>query len=210
MFFYTREIFTFAHPIQRNVSKRGLYAVRLSGLADGEHDFQFELDREFFATLEQSEIESGQLEARIVLEKKPGVMTLVFDLKGFVEVACDRCLEPFMARIDTIQTIFVKMGETPGEIEDNVIMIHRDDHQIEVGQLMYEFILLALPLQRVHPENEEGVPGCNPEMLGYLEAHRGTAEPDQTDPRWDALRNITGKKNKNGTSEKKNIKNEKG
>ena len=91
------------------MSKRGSYAVRLSGLADGEHDFSFELDQQFFASLEQSEIERGNVKTDIVLEKKPGVLSLHFNLKGKVEVICDRCLESFMTEIDTMQMIFVKM-----------------------------------------------------------------------------------------------------
>jgi uncharacterized metal-binding protein YceD (DUF177 family) len=176
------------------VSKRGIYAVRLSGLSDGEHDFQFVLDQEFFASLEQSEIEKGEVEASVMLEKKPGAMSLDFQLTGSVEVTCDRCLEPFMAGIETSQTIYVKLGETPGEIEDDVIMIHKDDHEIEVGQLMYEFIVLALPLQRIHPENDEGFPACDPEMIRHLDHQGSFDKQEENDPRWDALKEMIGKK----------------
>ena len=173
------------------MSRRGPYAVRISGLADGDHDFQFVLDQKFFATLEHPEIENGNVSARITLEKKPGVLSLCFKLTGEVEVVCDRCLEPFMTEIDTTQTIFVKEGDEPGEIEDNVVMIHKDDHEIEVGQFMYEYIVLALPLQRMHPDDEQGVPACDPDMIKHLDAHRGIKDlKDQTDPRWDALKGI--------------------
>jgi len=165
--------------------------VRISGLVEGDHDFSFELDHKFFASLEQTEIEKGKLKAEVILEKKIGVFSLHFHLKGEVEVICDRCLEAFMTEIDAEQTIFIKLGEQAGEIEDDVIMIHRDDHEIEVGQLMYEFILLALPYQRIHPDDEEGKSGCNPEMIRKLEEHQGIEEKnDQTDPRWDSLKGI--------------------
>jgi uncharacterized metal-binding protein YceD (DUF177 family) len=173
------------------VSKRDLYAVRISGLVEGDHDFSFELDQKFFASLEQAEIEKGHVKAALVLEKKTGVFSLHFHLSGEVEVTCDRCLEPFMAEIDTEQTIYVKLGEEAGEIEDDVIMIHRDDHEIEVGQYMYEFILLALPYQRYHPDDDDGVSGCNPDMIRRLEELQGKEEKsDQTDPRWDTLKGI--------------------
>jgi len=165
--------------------------VRISGLVEGDHDFSFDLDQKFFASLEQTEIEKGRVSAELVLEKKTGVFSLHFHLCGEVEVICDRCLETFMAEIDTDQTIFVKLGEEVGEIEDDVIMIHRDDHEIEVGQYMYEFILLALPYQRYHPDDEEGIPACNPEMIRRLEElQRKEEKNDQTDPRWDSLKGI--------------------
>lgn len=165
--------------------------MRISGLEDGNHDFSFGLDQQFFASLEQPEVERGNVNAEVILEKKPGLLSLHFSLTGEVEVVCDRCLEPFMTGINTTQTIFVKMGDTPGEIEDDVIMIHTDDHEIDVRQLMYEFIILALPYKRIHPDDEHGAPVCDPEMLRKLDAHMGSqAEEEQNDPRWDALKGI--------------------
>jgi uncharacterized protein len=176
------------------VSRKGSYAVRISGLADGNHDFLFELDKQFFASLEKPEIENGNVRANLLLEKEPGVLSLHFTIAGEVEVTCDRCLEPFMAKIEASHTIFVKMGDTPGEIEDNVVMIHKDDHEIEVGQLLYEFIVLALPIKRIHPSRGNGASACNPDMIRTLNAHSGKKVPeDQTDPRWDALKRIIGK-----------------
>jgi DUF177 domain-containing protein len=178
------------------VNKRGTYAVRISGLGEGDHNFSFELDREFFVLFEHPEINNGNVHADVIQEKKAGVFALHFSLEGEVEVMCDRCLEKFMTGISTRQTIFVKMGEEPGEMDDDVLIIRRDDHEIEVGQLMYEFIMLALPCQKVHPDDVNGNSTCNSEMLEKLDAHR-IKEPDgeqKTDPRWDALKGIIEKK----------------
>jgi uncharacterized metal-binding protein YceD (DUF177 family) len=172
------------------VSKRGTYAVRISGLGEGDHEFSFELDRQFFESFEHPEIENGNVHAKVNLEKKPGVYTLHFTLSGEVEVICDRCLERFMIGISTSQSVFVKMGEVPGEIDDDVLMIEKDDHEIEVGQLIYEFIILALPYKKIHPEDGEST--CDPEMLKRLDAHqiKDTDKEVKSDPRWDALKGI--------------------
>ena len=174
------------------MSKRGTYAIRISGLGEGDHGFSFELDRKFFALFEHPEIDNGNVHADVSLEKKTGVFSLHFTLKGEVEVVCDRCLEKLMTGISTSQSVFVKMGDSPGEIEDDVLMIGRDDHEIEVGQYLFEFIILALPYQKVHPEDSHGNSTCDPEMLKRLDAH-SFKEPDQNengDPRWDALKGI--------------------
>jgi len=174
------------------VSKRGSYAVRISGLGDGDHDFLFELDQKFFVLFEHPDIENGKVEARVIFEKKAGVIALHFSLEGEVEVICDRCLVPFMIPIETTQSMYVKLGDTSGEIEDDVLVIGRDEHEIEVGQYLYEFIILALPYQRIHPEDKDGKSTCNPEMLKKLEAHRAMEidQSEMTDPRWDALKGI--------------------
>lgn len=174
------------------MSKRDSYAVRISGLGEGDHDFSFELDRKFFALFERSEIGNGNVHAEVTLEKKQGLLSLHFSLEGKVEVVCDRCLENYFTDITTRQTIFVKLGETQDEIEDDVLIIGRDDHEIEVSQYLYEFIILALPYQKIHPDDAEGNSTCNPEMIKQLNAHRAK-EPDTEetiDPRWDALKGI--------------------
>ena len=174
------------------MSKRGSYAVRISGLGEGDHNFSFELDRQFFAFFEHSEISQGNVHAEVVLEKKPGLMSLHFSLEGQVEVACDRCLDEFMLDIFTLQTMYVKIGDTPGEVEDDVLIIGRDDHEIQVGQYLYEFIMLALPYQRIHPDVAGGTSACNQEMLRKLNDHRAQEHEikETTDPRWDVLKGI--------------------
>ena len=174
------------------MSKRDSYAVRISGLGEGDHHFSFELDRKFFVLFEHSDISDGNINAEVILEKKPGVFSLHFSLEGRVEVMCDRCLENFFTNISITQTVFVKLGETKEEIEDDVLVIGRDDHEIEVRQYLYEFIMLALPYQKVHPDDSEGNSTCNPEMIKQLDAHRSKVpdKEDTIDPRWDALKGI--------------------
>jgi len=166
--------------------------VRISGLGDGDHDFLFELDQQFFALFEHPDIKNGKVQAQVIFEKKAGVLALHFSMTGEVEVICDRCLEDFMTAIDTSQTVFVKLGDVAGEIEDDVIVISRDEHEIEVSQYLYEFIILALPYQRIHLSDKNGKSTCNPEMLKKLEAHQAndTDQSEMTDPRWDALKGI--------------------
>ncbi len=130
--------------------------------------------------------------AQVMLEKKHGLLSLHFTLEGEVDVICDRCLELFRTEVHSFQIIYVKIGQSPDVVEADVVFIGKDDHEIEVGQLMYEFIILALPFKRIHPSDSDGKSRCNPEMLAKLNAHRtkDLSRKDQTDPRWDALKGI--------------------
>lgn len=174
------------------VSKRGEYALPISGLGEGEHHFSFDLNQEFFASFNDPDVQNGIIQAGLILEKKPDFMAIHFTFKGEVELECDRCLDYFRAQINTHQTIYVKVGETPGELEDDVIMIGKDEHEIEVGQIMYEYIILTLPVQRIHPEDASGHSTCNPEMLKRLKELNPevNSSKESTDPRWDALKDI--------------------
>ena len=174
------------------MSSRGLYTVRLAGLGDGEHEFSFELDHRFFASFENPIVESGSVNAKVTLEKNQGLLALHFNLHGEVEVICDRCLLSFMTSVEAIQDIFVKTGDFSGELEDNVIMINKEDHEIDVAQYLYEYVVLSLPMQKIHPDREGGESGCDPEMLNKLKEY-AAQKPEKKrdpDPRWDALKGI--------------------
>lgn len=70
-------------------------------------------------------------------------------LKGSVTVQCDRCLEPLQIPVDeNPQEVF-----KPGTVEI----------EWDLSQEVYDYICLAMPLQRVHPEGQ-----CNPDTVRFL------------------------------------------
>ena len=64
---------------------------------------------------------------------------------------------------------------------------------INLAPWMYEYVVVAMPMQCVHPDDEEGNPTCDPEMLKYLvDEDEAQSEEDEpiNDPRWDILKEI--------------------
>ena len=179
------------------MDKRGTYAIRISGIGDGEHDFSFGLDETFFSYYKHPDIRNGEVIATVILEKRAGLLSLQFTIQGEVEVICDRCLEYFMKNISIKEQMFVRTGNCQEENPENIILIEKDDHEIEIGQYFYEFIVLALPYKKVHAADDAGNLTCNPDMLKKLEEHiiSNQDRNKQIDPRWNALKEINNKKN---------------
>ena len=63
-----------------------------------------------------------------------------------------------------------------------------DEDQIDIRHYVYESIMLSLPVQRVHPDNEKGRTQCNKEMLKLLKQHSNKKDKNEIDPRWEALK----------------------
>jgi uncharacterized metal-binding protein YceD (DUF177 family) len=63
------------------------------------------------------------------------------------------------------------------------------ENELDLQQHLYEFIMLALPIKRVHPNDEEGNSTCDPVMLKKLDELIVDEEPG-TDPRWDELKKL--------------------
>lgn len=164
--------------------------VRLGG---PDEKVEFELGESFFAAREYSEWNGGEITASVSTSKESGVITLSFELKGSLLIMCDRCLEYYSQEVDARDALYVKFGEEHTEIDENVVVVTRDEHQIDVAPYLEEFLILALPLKKVHADNEDGSYGCNIEMIEKLEKHLVKEVEKASDPRWDELKKLKDK-----------------
>ncbi len=171
------------------------YIISFSGLKEGAHFFDFSVDSRFFSEFEGCEITKGSFAVQVRLEKRSTYLRLNFELDGEAELICDRCLEHYSQPIRGSFPILVKFSETETDDGDEVIYVHPGAHQIEVAQLIYEFIVISIPIRQVHPDGPNGKSLCDPEMLQKLNEYKATdfEESIPTDPRWDDLKNIIDK-----------------
>lgn len=159
------------------------------GLSNKAHTFDFQLDDSFFGQYGTEIISSGRLEAVVVLDKHETFIEADFSIKGHVGLTCDRSLEPFEEPLDIHKKVMFKYGETPGEISEEIVIIARDQSALELGQPIYEFIAVAMPIKKLHPKfrTEEA------EMEGVEGKIVYTASTDNEgdiDPRWEALKKL--------------------
>lgn len=169
--------------------------IQFSGLKSGKYEFDYVLDGSFFEGFENEELQDGKVDFAVNLEKKERLLMINFVWKGKVKSICDRCLGELEVPVEGEQTLCVKFSDTETSEDENVVYLPEDAYQIDLSQWMYEFVAVSLPMQRVHPEGE-----CDPEMLRFISNQNGN-EPDtedeergnrdgETDPRWDALKQL--------------------
>jgi uncharacterized protein len=162
------------------VRKKSAYIIGFSGLKEGLHNFDFELGDAFFAEKEFSEVNAADIQVDVELNKHSNMLELQMDLKGSVTVPCDRCLQPLSLPIDMEEEVIVKFGEEE-DLESEVIVLKESAYEIDIEQLLFEFVQLALPLRKVHDEKD-----CDPKVLKRLSAE----DEVHHDSRWDALKDI--------------------
>jgi uncharacterized protein len=173
------------------------FVIQFSGLSLGSHLFELEVNSKFFEQFESSEIQKGNIKIKLELVKQSSMLILNFQLAGSVNSACDRCNEDFDLPINAEDKLIVKFGNTEEESEnDDIITLAPNENELDISQLVYEYIVLALPIRRVHSDNDKGESGCNKNTLAKLNSILLEKEKkEKTDPRWAALKNI--KLNKN-------------
>lgn len=185
------------------MGKFDLYKIPLKGVTIERSDYDFVLDNDFFKKIDSPEVERGNIDVTLQVNKKPGFFELAFQLEGSVKVPCDRCLDDMDQEIKHSDVLQVKLG-TDYLDDGDMVIIPESDGYINIAWFLYEFIVINIPIKHFHAPSE-----CNKTMLSKLKQHiikrKNDIEEDEfndigfddeenneseTDPRWDGLKNI--------------------
>lgn len=167
------------------------YSIPFVGLRDGQHVFQFEVDDSFFKNFEGSQITGSKVLVEVKFDKRSSFFTLEFGIEGTIKTQCDRCLKDIDLEILDEFKVYAKFDDEAkdrGDEEEDIIFISRQDTHLELSQLIYEFINLSVPMQRVCPPKKNGGPGCDEKILKIL--NNNSTDNTEVDPRWAALKKI--------------------
>ncbi|MFZ9942038.1 MAG: YceD family protein [Bacteroidia bacterium] len=163
------------------------YSIPFAGLAEGNHRFEYEIGDPFFECFDYSVVHHAHVQVGLDFHKSHSVLTLVFHFMGYITLNCDRCLDDFNLPLDFKQTLLVRFGDEAREESDDVIVIPHGDQVLDVSQHIYDYISLQVPMRAVHPDNDDGQPQCNPDVIRKLQEGQAL-KPETSDPRWEALK----------------------
>lgn len=165
------------------------FKIDLKGLKDELTKLEFDLDKDYFDALDETDVQSGALHVSVSIRKASGFFELQFHTVGTIDIPCDRCLDLMEQPIETDNRQVVKLGSTARE-EDDTIVVDENEGILDLSWLIYEFIALAIPIQHVHAPGK-----CNPAMTQVLEELSADRSGDEesspaVDPRWEKLKNL--------------------
>jgi uncharacterized protein len=166
------------------------YIIPFKGLKNGKHIFRFKLDRSFFNLFEVEEINNVDLSAEIQVDKKISYVELDLNIRGYIEVICDVCLEFYAQKIESNGKLFIRFGEESTELSDELIVVPFNQNEIEISQYLFDYSMLGLPFKKQHTPVNDGESGCDPEMLRILKNMEVKEENPGYDPRWNNLKKL--------------------
>jgi uncharacterized metal-binding protein YceD (DUF177 family) len=182
------------------------FKLPLKSLGQGEHLFDYHLDKQFFTDMESADIHGANLDVKLSVNYKGDVYDLNFHIKGEIVLLCDRCLDDLHFPIDATYHIMVKYGDKYNDDSDVLLEIPETDNYLNVAYMIYDTVALEIPIKHVHPTGQ-----CNRAMSAILHKHKvrpmeedaelvneliEDMESDEvdtdapTDPRWDALKGL--------------------
>jgi uncharacterized metal-binding protein YceD (DUF177 family) len=167
------------------------YTIPINDLKEGKHRFEFDVADKFFEPYPESEVQKCSIHVVVDLTKRSTGVDADFSLAGKATVVCDRCLDEFEMPLEYNSHISFQLGDEPEEVSDELVVISRNNTHLDLRQYIYEFINLAVPCQKYHPEDENGNSACDPEMIERLNNIRATkSDGQETDPRWNKLKDL--------------------
>jgi uncharacterized protein len=166
------------------------YSIPFTGLKLGKHRFEYNITDAFFDEFEYSLVKKANLVCRVELEKQETMLILDFHIDGTIDANCDRCLAQYPQPVDIREQQIAKFSEEALDEDDEIIILTKNDHEINIARLIYEYINVALPFITVC-DDEGNTPYCDKQMLDSLsKLTANTEQNEQPDPRWDALKKI--------------------
>ena len=170
------------------------FEIKFARLKEGEHDYQYELDKAFFEEFSYADFSDAKFDVRTKLIKKAHAMELEVSIEGQALVQCDVSLDYFWLPLSTQGRLEIKFGSGFDDTNDEVLWLPETEHSFNVAQYLFELAALAKPLKTVDPEVKAGKKAQ--ETLRRLEElspdnQQASANKDQDiDPRWEKLRDL--------------------
>ena len=169
------------------------FTIQFVGLKEGEHNFDFEIDNTFFQNFEFEEFNEVSVSANLKLLKKSTLLEFYFKADGVVNVNCDITNEPYNQTITDHFKLVVKFGSEYNDDNEEILILPHGEYEINVAQYIYELIVLAVPIKRVHPGVEDGT--LKSDLLSKLEElspekDTSNKSSEDIDPRWNNLKKL--------------------
>jgi len=169
------------------------YIIPLQSLSEGVHSMEFTISKEFIELQTIENMLDAQVTVTVIFTKRAKIHTLELSMRGTVEMPCDRCLEPVTIAVKNSQECVLKVDANEDEFADtdDVICINSHDKEFDITHILYENLLLALPLKKVHAQGK-----CNAGVTAYIQEAKTKQKfnklgnQGKTDPRWDLLKNV--------------------
>lgn len=144
-----------------------IYKVDLLGSSFKDEQLQFDLDDDFFATIDGL-IDRGNITTTVDCRSTGTMYKFLIHSEGTIIVPCDRCLADLELRIDTTDELVAKLGDEYSD-EGDCVIVPEAEGVLDLAQFIYEFIALSMPITCTHEPGK-----CDDKMMLELSKHQAT------------------------------------
>ncbi len=186
-----------------------VFEIAWQGLKLGEHELIYDLDDKFLIwKYPETEYKQLNVQIKVTFDKQVNFFMFHFNIDGSLVVPCDRCGEDFELSLWDEFDLLVKLNDVEDEdqIEEeaDVVFISRSETVLDISDWLYEFLMLSIPLQKIHPQDAKGNETCNPDVLAFLKQSALALEQENKNTIWKGLDSIKIEEDKKSNKRSKN------
>ena len=163
------------------------FVIPFVGLKQGVHEFNFEIGKAFFESIEYSVVHEGNVDVTFLLDKKETMLIGDYTIRGTVKASCGRCNDPVDVDVEGEFQLVYKFDDKPSE-DESLVIVYPEEYEIDVKESIHEFISVSIPSRTVHKEGE-----CNEDVMKILSEYQvftlnedGSVKPDEEYDDWDS------------------------
>ena len=170
------------------------YDIAFTGLKNGKHEFDFEITQAFFDLFEtEKEFTDSKINVHAILDKHSTFLEFHITTEGNLTLECDITGEAFEHPIENNIKVLVKFGEEYDDSDEEVITIPFSDYVFNISQLVYENVMLSVPMKKISPNvTDEDIDILDRFSPKFEDEEDIVEENDNSeeniDPRWEALK----------------------
>jgi len=163
----------------------------LDGWAAKELEKLFKADFEFFQAFENEDILGADVDVVCKAAKRGQDIILDLSMNGTLTVSCDRCLEKLELPVSENAALLATSDNSDVDEINGREIIYKDPtlKSIDLSQVVYDYILLSLPMQKVHPDGQ-----CNPATVHYLDVKEEIPADAKDENPFSVLKGLLGEK----------------
>lgn len=173
-------------------SDKNIFAIAYIGLKKEIHHFECQLDASFFSNAESLDLQEANIHVEVTLDKRLEPYVVDVLINGNITTACDKCASALVLPIIGHQCLYVKFTGADSDdtsIDDDILVIHRDDPEIDLHPFLHDYVQLSLPLSKVC-EDPGNTQYCDKEVVRILENMKDISEPEQNNALWQSLEKL--------------------
>jgi len=168
------------------------FIIPFTGLNIGKYKFEYQIGKSFFETFKYDDFLNADIQVVLDFEKTERLFELSFKAKGVVTVTCDLSNEIYNQEIESDLDLLVKFGEVFNNDNEAILIIPHNAFELDVSQYIYEMLVLAVPVKRIHPGIADG--SLKSEILEKLKelapSKASENKEEAIDPRWAKLQSL--------------------
>lgn len=165
------------------------YTLPIGGLEIGVHQFSFDVDAYFLEHCPDSPHHDADIKAEVIVDKRVSMLVMDIFLTGTVACNCDRCTADINLPVNSEYQVILKVKEeVDSRAEDEIIYIEPGQTQFKVDKLLYDVLLVSVPLKKIYDCESDSPRPCDMDVLNRLEQDSTDDNESTESSIWDEIK----------------------